>query len=160
MIRIRDLEALGTKISTQDVHAVSTVQALPALTLLKVFLDIPAHCYQLSFEANPSWSSFYAQAPEILDYWKRVANKYRCRKYMKLGYKAVEAKWDERFSKWKVILEDIRSGRKFEEESDVLISAIGSLNEWNWPPIPGLQDFGGKLLHSAAWDQGYIYKVC
>ena len=79
---------------------------------------------------------------------------------MKLGYKAVEARWDAGASKWKVRLEDTETGNGFEDESDVLISAIGSLNEWNWPPIPGLKDFRGKLLHSAAWDQSYDYEVC
>lgn len=34
----------------------------------------------------------------------------------------------------------------------VLINAAGILNAWRWPAIPGLQDYKGKLLHSAAWD--------
>ena len=121
--------------------------------------DIPAHCYQLSFEGNPSWSSFYAKAPEILEYWKRVAEKYDCRKYMKLGHKAVEAKWDDDAAKWRVKLRNMKTGVGFEDESDALITAIGFLNEWKWPQIPGLQGFEGKLLHSAAWDEKYDYTV-
>ncbi|KAG9834933.1 flavin-binding monooxygenase, partial [Aureobasidium melanogenum] len=34
----------------------------------------------------------------------------------------------------------------------VLINAAGILNAWKWPAIPGLQDYKGTLLHSAAWD--------
>ena len=121
--------------------------------------DIPAHCYQLSFEANPAWSSFYAKAPEILEYWKSVADKYGCRKYMKLGRKALEARWDEKVSKWAVKLVNVGTREVFEDQADALITAIGALNEWRWPPIPRLHDFEGKLLHSAAWDQNYDYKV-
>ena len=121
--------------------------------------DIPAHCYQLSFEANPLWTSFYAKAPEILEYWKSVADKYDCRKYMKFGHKALEARWDEASVKWRVKFQIIDTGCEFEDQGDVLISAIGNLNSWQWPQIPGLEDFKGKLLHSAAWDQHYDHNV-
>ncbi|MCJ1478111.1 hypothetical protein MMC13_006787 [Lambiella insularis] len=120
--------------------------------------DIPAHCYQLSFESNPSWSSFYARAPEILAYWKRVVEKYGVRKYMKLSHKAVEARWDEKASKWRVRIENLGSGEVFEDTADALLTGIGVLNEWKWPSIPGIHDFKGKLLHSAQWDRSYDYK--
>lgn len=78
---------------------------------------------------------------------------------MKLGHKALEARWEQKAAKWKVKIEDIRTGEVFEDQADGLITAIGALNQWRWPQIPGLQDFEGKLLHSAAWDQDYDYKV-
>ena len=53
----------------------------------------------------------------------------------------------------------LRQGEVFDDQGDALITAIGALNEWRWPQIPGLHDFGGKLLHSAAWDESYDYKV-
>lgn len=31
-------------------------------------------------------------------------------------------------------------------------------SNWKWPDIPGLHDFGGKLLHSATWDSSYDFK--
>lgn len=129
-------------------------------TLSQLHSDIPAHCYQLSFEANPSWASFYAKAPEILEYWEPVAYKYGCRKYMKLGHRTLEARWDENCARWRVKLRSINIGELFEDEGDALITVVGSLNEWRWPPIPGLHDLKGKLLHSAAWNQNYDYKVC
>lgn len=30
-------------------------------------------------------------------------------------------------------------------------------SSWNWPSIPGLQDFQGKKVHSANWDHDYDY---
>lgn len=47
----------------------------------------------------------------------------------------------------------------FADQADVVIQATGALNNWRWPNIPGLHDFGGKLLHSASWDESYDYSV-
>jgi len=151
--------APGSGTSTQYVPVVSSPSMWERGSSNDVLSDIPAHCYQNSFEANPPWSSFYAKAPEILEYWKRVAEKHGCRKYMKLGHKAVEARWDPKAIKWKVKLESMKTGEVVEDESDALITALGSLNQWTWPNIAGTQGFEGKLLHSAAWDQDYDSKV-
>jgi len=62
--------------------------------------DIPAHTYQATFEPNHSWSRFYASASEIHQYWKRVAMKYGCMKYIKLQQKVIEARWNEGSSQW------------------------------------------------------------
>lgn len=31
----------------------------------------------------------------------------------------------------------------------------GAFSKWKWPAVPGLSDFKGKLLHTAAWDDSY-----
>ncbi|KAJ5772312.1 hypothetical protein N7520_002841 [Penicillium odoratum] len=64
--------------------------------------DIPAHTYQASFEPNKEWSSFYAPAAEIHQYWQQVVNKYGCRKYMKLKQKVSAAFWDEIDAQWRL----------------------------------------------------------
>lgn len=115
--------------------------------------------YQLSFEANPSWSKLYAPSAEILEYWKAVAAKYGVRKYMKLGRKALEANWDETAAKWTVKLQIVETGEIFEDTADILVTGIGVLNDWRWPKIPALHDFQGKLMHSADWDEKFDYKV-
>lgn len=43
-------------------------------------------------------------------------------------------------------------GHKVHDRANVLINGAGFLNDWKWPAIPGLHDFNGKLLHTAAWD--------
>jgi len=45
----------------------------------------------------------------------------------------------------------------FVDAADVVCSAVGILNHWKWPKIPGLLDFKGKLFHSAAYDTSYDY---
>lgn len=62
--------------------------------------DIPAHTYQASFEPNKEWSQFYASAKEIHRYWKHVAAKYGCMKYIKLSHQVLSASWDDATSQW------------------------------------------------------------
>jgi cation diffusion facilitator CzcD-associated flavoprotein CzcO len=121
--------------------------------------DIPAHCYQLTFEQNPAWSKFYAGAKEILEYWKNVVKKYDLRKYMKLSHKILECRWKEEDSKWHVKIQNVTTGETFEDTSDAIMQCIGGLNNWKWPDIQGLHDFKGDLLHSANWDESFDPKV-
>lgn len=117
--------------------------------------DIPAHVYQLSWESNTAWSEFYASGAEILQCWQRVVEKYDVEKYMKLSHNVTEARWHEVSAKWKVRVEDVQSGCAISDEGDVLITAIGILNLWDWPSIPGLMSFEGRLMHTASWDANF-----
>ena len=58
-----------------------------------------------------------------------------------------------------VKLENNKTNEQFEDQSDVLINAIGNSNKRRWPLIPRLRDYKGKLLYSAVWDQNYGYEV-
>ncbi|KAL1972597.1 hypothetical protein VTN31DRAFT_7011 [Thermomyces dupontii] len=120
--------------------------------------DIPAHTYQATFAPNPGWTQFYASAKEIWQYWKDIARKYGCYRYLKFKHKVVEAIWDDEKAKWCLKVENLEDGSIHADECDVFISAQGSLNKWKWPDIPGLHDFKGKLVHTANWDESYDYK--
>ncbi len=48
------------------------------------------------------------------------------------------------------------TGETFVDEANIVISARGTLNDYKWPDIPGLEDFQGTLMHSAAWDSQYV----
>ncbi|KAK5415662.1 hypothetical protein LTR06_003712 [Exophiala xenobiotica] len=119
------------------------------------FTDIPAHSYQLSYESNVEWSKFYAGAPEILEYWRKVADKYDIRKYMNFNRKCIEARWNEETCKWHAKFQKVGSDEIVEDVGDVFMMGSGVLNEWKWPDIKGLHDFKGKLIHSANWDTSY-----
>ncbi|KEF56419.1 uncharacterized protein A1O9_08000 [Exophiala aquamarina CBS 119918] len=117
--------------------------------------DIPAHMYQLSWDSNVAWSHYYASGHEILDYWRRVAQKYDVEKYMKFSSRVKEARWVAREAQWVVTIEDVATGQVVQDRSDALITAYGALNSWDWPQIPGLAKFKGSLMHSAKWDESF-----
>ncbi|KAF2015673.1 FAD/NAD(P)-binding domain-containing protein [Aaosphaeria arxii CBS 175.79] len=120
--------------------------------------DVPSLSYQLSFESSTEWSQFYASAPEILDYWKNVASKYDIERHIKFEHKCIEARWNEDASNWTVKLLKLSTNgapEVVEDTSDVLITGTGTLNEWKWPEIKGIESYQGKLLHSANWDTSF-----
>ncbi|OKL62005.1 hypothetical protein UA08_02920 [Talaromyces atroroseus] len=119
--------------------------------------DVPSHTYQATFEPNLEWSHFYANSKEIYQYWKKVAVKYGCMKYIKLKHRVVETCWSDERAQWnlKVQTED---DSVIIDSCSVFISSVGGLNNYKWPDIPGLHDFQGKLMHTAAWDENYDYK--
>ncbi|KUJ07909.1 FAD/NAD(P)-binding domain-containing protein [Mollisia scopiformis] len=115
--------------------------------------DIPSHAYTFLFEPNPDWSKFYSPGPEIHSYIKRTAEKYNLTKHVRLNSKVLETIWGQEAGKWKIKV-DIDGFIK-EDDADILINGSGFLNKWKWPNIQGLQDFKGKLVHSANWDNSY-----
>ncbi|KAL1310668.1 hypothetical protein AAFC00_000934 [Neodothiora populina] len=117
--------------------------------------DVPAVNYQFSWKIQP-WSRFYAYAPEIWRYLKdiEVENDF-IREYIKLRHKVKRAEWDSDAGVWRLQIEDLVTGKTLEDSAEFFINAGGVLNNWKWPDIPGLKDFKGKLLHSAAYEEGY-----
>ncbi|KAE9965383.1 hypothetical protein BLS_007682 [Venturia inaequalis] len=112
--------------------------------------DIPAHTYTYPFEPKPDFSSFYAYAPEIRQYFEDFAKKYDLHKYVKVNSKVTSAVWKEEEGVYEVELE--QGGKKVRDWCHVFINAGGFLNDWKWPNIKGIHDFKGQLMHSAAWD--------
>lgn len=121
--------------------------------------DIPSHAYQLSWDFNHAWSTFYASGPEILRYWQQVAAKYDVMKYIRFSHNVVRANWNEATAKWEVTVVNSVTGEQKVDQADALVTAVGILNQWTWPSIPGLKNFRGKLMHSAAWDENFQAKV-
>jgi cation diffusion facilitator CzcD-associated flavoprotein CzcO len=77
---------------------------------------------------------------------------------MKLSTKVVSAQWDEEAGIWNFTLENQVSKERTQDWCHVLINGTGILNNWRWPDIEGLHDFGGKLMHSARWDHGVDFE--
>lgn len=45
----------------------------------------------------------------------------------------------------------------YELTTEFLVSAVGQLNVPSWPSIDGLDDFAGRVMHSARWDWSYDF---
>ncbi|KAF8583198.1 FAD/NAD(P)-binding domain-containing protein [Ramaria rubella] len=112
--------------------------------------DLPSHCYQLTFERNPHWSSFYPTGPEILAYLERVAEKYKLMQYMKFNHTLTTSIWDEKAGKWNLTLSTPQG--IVHDSADIVLNCTGLLSQWDWPKIDGLFDFKGDLFHSANWN--------
>ncbi|KKK16969.1 hypothetical protein AOCH_002641 [Aspergillus ochraceoroseus] len=90
-------------------------------------------------------------------YWE-----YGLYRYIRFNSAVEEAKWDDQEMKWHVSVKvsrdkDSQFTSSYVLDSDFLISAVGQLNIPQAPDIPGLQDFRGKVMHSARWDCTYDF---
>ncbi|KAK1070282.1 hypothetical protein LTR74_004198 [Friedmanniomyces endolithicus] len=117
--------------------------------------DIPSVNYQFSWKIK-LWTHFYSYSPEIWSYLKGIYDENDfIEKYVKLQHQLESAVWDSGAGVWRFKVRDLKTGTVSEDEAEFFINAGGVLNAYRFPDIPGLHDFKGKLMHSAAYDEGY-----
>ncbi|KAF7586666.1 hypothetical protein BBP40_008515 [Aspergillus hancockii] len=110
--------------------------------------------YSFSFEQKSDWTREYPGQEEL--------RKYGLYKYIRFNTTVEEARWDDTQLQWKVNVavsgtKDSQFHESYYITTDFLVSAVGQLNVPSWPSIPGLDDFNGKLMHSARWDWTYDF---
>lgn len=88
--------------------------------------DIPSVTYQYTWEPNV-WSKYYSGAPEILQYFKNIVDKYGLRRYIKLRHSIRHAQWDGESGKWKLDVTNLETSTTFQEECDIFINCGGIL---------------------------------
>ena len=118
-----------------------------------VAVDIPSTTYSYWFEPNPYWSRLFAPGAELKRYAEHVANKYNVRRHMRFNQIVQAARWDEEARVWRVSL---AGGQTL--TTRVLITATGFLSQPRTPDIQGIDSFKGKMIHTAAWDDGYRFR--
>ena len=121
------------------------VNRYPGLTV-----DVPSTTYSYRFEPNPYWSRLYAPGSELKAYAEHVADKYDLRRFMRFNTTVEGARWDEDAQLWLVALAGGETLR-----SQFLILATGYLCQPKTPDIPGIDSFGGRVLHAQQWDDSY-----
>jgi cation diffusion facilitator CzcD-associated flavoprotein CzcO len=112
--------------------------------------DVPSHLYSFSFEPNPDWGRSYGPQAEIHRYLQHCADKYQLEQHIKFNTSVSSLEFNEHTGLWLIQFAD---GRQAKARAVVL--AIGALNIPQYPKIDGLEKFGGKIMHTAEWDQGY-----
>jgi len=116
-------------------------------------VDLPSHFYSLSFEPNPDWSEHFAQSPEVLAYFERLADKHALVPSVRFETEVVTARFDAQAARWRLALRDARGGEST-LDADVVISAVGQLNRPSIPALEGLSSFRGPAFHTARWPDG------
>ncbi|MFC8528083.1 flavin-containing monooxygenase [Nocardia sp. NPDC057227] len=109
-----------------------------------VACDAPSHVYSYSFTEPPAWSRRFAPGAEIRGYLERCAAGLTPR----TGTAVTAATWSGR--DWLLTLGDGTA-----ERFDVLVAATGQLAVPAVPPLPGLAEFGGRVLHTADWPDDF-----
>ncbi len=116
-----------------------------------VAVDIPTFIYSFSYEQRGDWSRIFTPGAELRDYANDVVDKYGLRAKLRLNTTITSATFDERNSMWRLITDgNEQIGVRY------VVMAIGGLERPKMPDIPGLDDFGGTLMHTALWDHEVV----
>lgn len=110
--------------------------------------DVQSHLYSLSFAPNPDWSRHFPSREEIQTHLERVVKERKLADHIHINTRLIEARWDDQQKNWSLIT---HAGQKF--TCRILVSAVGGLAKASTPPIPGLDSFQGRMIHSQAWPE-------
>lgn len=116
-------------------------------------VDVANHFYCYSFEPSNAWSHYFAEQPELRDYFTAVMAKHGVAQNVRWQTEVVAARWNDDAARWLVELRGA-DGELSTVTARAIISAVGQLNRPHLPDIPGADCFAGPAFHSAAWDDG------
>ncbi|MBW0016952.1 MAG: NAD(P)/FAD-dependent oxidoreductase [Mycobacterium sp.] len=114
-------------------------------------VDVANHFYCYSFEPNNRWTHFFAEQPELRDYFTAVMNKHGLTEHVRWNTEVVSAEWNDDDGRWTVALQGL-DGQASTVRARAVITAVGQLNRPYIPAFDGADTFRGPSFHSAAWD--------
>ncbi|KAJ3020798.1 hypothetical protein HKX48_000179 [Thoreauomyces humboldtii] len=124
--------------------------------------DVEAVGYSYSFRQKSNWSCTFAGQKELLAYFSSVAEENDLHSRIRFGTTVTGATWDESASLWRLELSIVSEGGgapvTSEASANILIAATGPLCIPHVPEFPGLESFGGSIMHSAEWDDSVKIK--
>lgn len=107
-------------------------------------VDVANHFYCYSFEPSNHWDHFFAEQPELRQYFADVVDRHDLGPHIRFNSEVRSANWDGDL--WTI---DTGNGTF---TANAVITAVGQLNRPNVPDFPGAETFAGPAFHSAAWD--------
>jgi cation diffusion facilitator CzcD-associated flavoprotein CzcO len=110
----------------------------------------PFYGYTFSKELAREWEWKETQPdqPAILRYLGHVADRFNLRKDIELKTRIESARWDPSSHRWR-----LTTSRGQVVEATFLISAVGTLSARYLPDIPGVDQFGGEIVHTGDWPE-------
>lgn len=125
-----------------DVGGVWHWNRYPGLTC-----DVPSQIYQFSFAPKPDWSHIWATGEDIQRYHHDVMERFGLDAHLRCDTEVTEARYDSTATAWTLTTAD---GDTL--TADFVICATGVLHHPSIPDIPGMDTFGGQIVHTARWD--------
>ncbi|KAK2812641.1 hypothetical protein FQN50_001287 [Emmonsiellopsis sp. PD_5] len=114
--------------------------------------DVPSALYSFSFALNPKWTRLMPSNKEIKEYHDQVLDDYSLESRMTFSTEVTRCIWREDASRWLIYLHDLKTGRRYTHECQILFSASGQLVKPRPCDIPGAETFNGDIFHSARWN--------
>ncbi|KNG47328.1 cyclohexanone 1,2-monooxygenase [Stemphylium lycopersici] len=120
--------------------------------------DVASHFYSYSFALNPDWSRKYSMRSEIQAYFRSVADKYRIVDHVRFHSIVEKAAWNDIDHVWEATILNLQTKERIIRKAKILVSGVGSLSVPKSCDIAGVEQYQGKMFHSAQWDHSFDWK--
>jgi 4-hydroxyacetophenone monooxygenase len=114
-------------------------------------VDVANHFYCYSFEPSNDWTHFFAEQPELQNYFTTVMDKHALGDHVRWQTEVIAAEWDDEDGMWTVTVREPDEGLTT-MRARAIITAVGQLNRPHMPEFEGAATFRGPSFHSAEWD--------
>lgn len=119
-------------------------------------VDTNSYLYQFKFVKNYPWTEYFASQGEVKRYLKHVATEFGVIDKIEFGVELTTATYDEKTATWDLQMKGA-DGQSTSLQANVVISAAGLFSTPKIPDIEGIEDFEGRIFHTAQWDDSYDY---
>ncbi len=116
-------------------------------------VDTLSSSYEYSFEKDYAWTEYFARGPEVRSYLEHIADKFGVRPNVRTGHDLVEARFDDDTCLWTVTFR-AADGSTVAQTANVVVSAAGLFANPLLPDFPGIDAFGGTVIHPTRWPDG------
>lgn len=110
--------------------------------------EVTAYCYSFDrdMHANWKWSERYPRQPEILSYLESFARRFDLNRSVRFNINVVRATFEEHRGRWLI---ETDTGEAW--SAQFIVEGVGLLSSTNYPEIPGIDRFEGRLIHTSRW---------
>jgi monooxygenase len=100
-----------------------------------------------------------ADGPAILDYVRDTASEGGIDEHIRFGHRVTRVAWSSQEARWSIAAQRTDTGETVELTASFVFSCTGyyRYDEGFTPDFPGLDRFGGKLIHPQHWPEDYNY---
>ncbi|SJM53681.1 Cyclohexanone monooxygenase [Actinomycetales bacterium JB111] len=113
-------------------------------------LDTTNFGYSYTFAQTSRWPNQYSPQRSIHGYLRTVADTTGIREHVRSSTTVTALTYDEKSSVWSIDLIG-PTGSPERLDAEMVVSAVGQLNQPNVPTIPGADTFAGESWHTARW---------
>jgi cation diffusion facilitator CzcD-associated flavoprotein CzcO len=112
-------------------------------------VDVHSRLYSFSF-MHYDWSRTHCGAAELQQYAEDLVDQFSLRDRILFSTSVAEIRWDRTKRTY-----EVRTSDGTTREFNVVISAVGFLNNPNYPDWPGLSQFEGVTFHTQKWNHNH-----
>lgn len=116
-------------------------------------VDTLSSSYEFSFEKDYQWDEYFARGPEVRAYLTHIANKFGVMDHVKHGHDLIEARFNDDTKLWRVTFR-LTDGSTESRDVNAIVSAAGLFANPSFPNFPGIENFGGLVIHPTQWPEG------